>query len=447
MPLPLKKIHLLWILVTLLSTACWARPPKVIRLYPENGATDIPPGPIKIRILFDQDMNTRGYSICGGGENYPETIGRPRWSGKRSFVMNAKLKPNHSYTFSINSSSYKNFKNISGEPAQVLQVTFHTSGNGQTESEEPALTVQENQKALDLLRSHVTLDYSYRNRKGINWDALFDQYEDRLLKADSPEKFVSVARLILSQAEDKHIWFKIDDQTIPSFIRPVTPNANFSKLPTLVPKFKKHNDLICSGQFEDGIGYILIDSWVAPDATVLSDFYAVLNDFADADGLIIDVRGNGGGNENLARLVAGCFIDEPKVYAKNINVDDFNPGLFLPVRQRQFQPNRSAPAYRGKVAVLIGPVVMSSCEAFVLMMKQVPGCRLVGAPTQGCSGNPQPYDLENGVTVFLPSWQAMLPNGTCFEGIGIQPDIRVNAIPTEITTSDPVIEAARKALK
>ncbi|MHC4385821.1 MAG: S41 family peptidase, partial [Planctomycetota bacterium] len=111
------------------------------------------------------------------------------------------------------------------------------------------------------------------------------------------------------------------------------------------------------------------------------------------------------------------------------------------------QPNKGYPQYKGKVVVLSGPVVMSSCEAFVLMTKQVPGCKIVGEPTQGSSGNPKPHDLGNGVTVYLPSWKAMLPDGTCFEGKGIRPDVLIKARPDQITTKDPVIEAALKELR
>ena len=90
---------------------------------------------------------------------------------------------------------------------------------------------------------------------------------------------------------------------------------------------------------------------------------------------------------------------------------------------------------------------MSSCEAFLLMMKQVPGAVLVGGRSYGSSGNPKPFDLGIGVTVFLPSWKAMLPDGTVFEGIGIKPDIEVKTTSTELAARDPVLEAALKALR
>ena len=90
---------------------------------------------------------------------------------------------------------------------------------------------------------------------------------------------------------------------------------------------------------------------------------------------------------------------------------------------------------------------MSSCEAFLLMMKQAPNAVLIGAASQGSSGNPRPVELDNGGTVFLPSWKAMTPDGTVFEGLGIPPDIPVNASPKDFEAADPVIDAALAHLR
>ena len=97
--------------------------------------------------------------------------------------------------------------------------------------------------------------------------------------------------------------------------------------------------------------------------------------------------------------------------------------------------------------VLMGPGVMSSCDAFVLMMKQAPDCTLVGQRSYGSSGNPKPHRLSNGVTVMVPSWQALLPDGTCFEGVGIAPDVEVAVDPAELATRDPILERALELLR
>ncbi len=73
------------------------------------------------------------------------------------------------------------------------------------------------------------------------------------------------------------------------------------------------------------------------------------------------------------------------------------------------KPNRDVPAFTGRIAVLTGPVIMSSAESLLLLMKQVPGCKLVGARSYGSSGNPRPIDLGNGVTVMLPRSAKTVP--------------------------------------
>jgi C-terminal processing protease CtpA/Prc len=143
----------------------------------------------------------------------------------------------------------------------------------------------------------------------------------------------------------------------------------------------------------------------------------------------------------LAQL-AGCFVNERRLYAKHVTRDPQAPGDFTAPRERWLEPNAQQPHFGGRIAVLSGPVVISSGEAFLLMMKQVPGAVLVGAASQGSSGNPQPHDLRNGVTVFLPSWKSMTPDGQEIEGVGIAPDIAVAATRDDFKNADPVLEAA-----
>ncbi len=158
--------------------------------------------------------------------------------------------------------------------------------------------------------------------------------------------------------------------------------------------------------------------------------------------LIQDARVNSGGDETIAREFAGCFVRQRAMYARHVNLDSASPTGFTRPTDRWLEPTPNRPAYAGRVAVLMGPANMSSAEAFLLMMKQVPGCRLVGERSYGASGNPQPHVLANGVTVLLPSWQAMLPDGTVFEKRGIEPDVTVATSPAELARRDPVIEKA-----
>ena len=301
-------------------------------------------------------------------------------------------------------------------------------------------------EAVIELRRLINEEYSYWQLRGVDWDNLFDIYSPAMNEAQTPEEFAELAAELLAYAEDAHIRLYIGNQYFTVFRRSVEHNYNLDVLPTLVPEWVNHNSRVSTGRFPDGIGYILINNWSWPEDTLDAVFQA-LDDFNDTHGLIIDVRTNGGGSETLAKRVAGCFIAESKLYAKHRYRDITQPDGFGPVNSRWLDPNPAYPRYTGQVVVLMGQVCMSSCDAFLLMMKQVTDCNLIGVPSYGSSGNSKPHNLPNGVTVDLPSWLALRPDETCFEGEGIFPHITVEATQEELLTHDPILEAALNILR
>ena len=91
--------------------------------------------------------------------------------------------------------------------------------------------------------------------------------------------------------------------------------------------------------------------------------------------------------------------------------------------------------------------VMSSNESFVLMLRQAKDCTVVGQPTFGSSGNPKPFELGNGVTAYIATWQDLRLDGTPFEGEGLQPDVLVPCTAKELETSDPILAKALELLR
>lgn len=302
-------------------------------------------------------------------------------------------------------------------------------------------------KSIEKLRRAIDEKYSYRDLREVDWEKLFKIYERKMERAQSSREFAQAAAKLLSHAKDMHVWVKIGNETIEGFRRNIKRNYDLDILKKTVPNWQDRNDRVSTGRFDDGIGYIMISSWSRKNTDTLKAAFEALGEFADAPGLFIDVRPNAGGAEPLAQEFASCFIDKPVVYAKHVYQAANEPNGFSKPHNRVLKPKKARPKYRGKVVVLMGPVNMSSCEAFLLMMKQVPNCKLVGDTSYGSSGNPKPTDLGNGVTVFLPSWKAMRPDGTCFEAEGIKPDVIVKAKPTKKSRRDPVLQAALKLLR
>lgn len=444
------------VLVLLFSLVAVAAPPKVVKAIPDNGDIGVDPNLNEITITFDQPMD-QGMSVVGGGDKYPEVLGRPRWTNPKTLSIRVKLKPNHDYWLSANSSRFQNFTNQDGEAAVPYPIQFRT-GSGKAKNNAKAeeaktdatggLTEKENREAIEILRNSIHDHYSYRDRLKIDWNEVLKSSEPTLLAAKTPDEFAQLAGTVLARAQDKHIWLQVGDHTVPSYVHPAIRNANYKLLPQLVPGLTKHGKMVVSGQWDDGIGYLGIATWDRDKLEAGKPVFEALDQLAKTKALIIDVRVNGGGAEPLAQELAGCFVTERKLYGKHVYRNPSTPnGFTSPPNERWLEPNASRPHYTGRVAVLSGPVVMSSCESFLLMMKQVPGTVIVGATSQGASGNPKPFDLGNGVTVMLPSWKDMTADGKELEGVGIAPDIAVNATAADFESNDPVLAAALAHLR
>ena len=96
-----------------------ADPPRVIKAVPDNGDTDVDPALKEMRVEFDQDMMAGSYSICGGGETFPMGKTKPRWMNRRTLVIPLTLEPEREYHLGINCQSFRGFKNVDGESAEI----------------------------------------------------------------------------------------------------------------------------------------------------------------------------------------------------------------------------------------------------------------------------------------------------------------------------------------
>ena len=416
-----------------LQVAAQSAAPVVTKTQPASGDQNVSPALREIVITFDADM-AGGYSFIGGGPTFPKVTGKPVWRTPRECVLPVQLEPDRAYALGINSATQTNFKSSTGTPATPSTLSFKTTKAGA-----PAAGGDKHAESIKQLRDALEHRYSYREVHRVDWTAAWRQFEPRLLASASARDFAMTAGEMLAATQDAHIWLTEAGQIIPAYQRKVIPNANIKLLPTLVSGWSQRHPMVFSGIVAPGVGYIAIHSWDRKHgAALVTAALAALSDLKDKPALIIDVRFNSGGDEMLAREFAGHFISERKLYARHVTLGSTEP------TDRWQEPAANSIPFAGKVAVLMGPVNMSSAEAFLLMMRQVPGCRLIGQSSFGASGNPQPHNLANGVTVFLPSWKALLPDGTPFETKGIAPDVEVKA--TDFSVSDPVLAKAIELL-
>ncbi|MFA6564962.1 MAG: S41 family peptidase [Verrucomicrobiia bacterium] len=404
--------------------------PQVTTTQPDNGAVDVSPDVKEIVVNFDQDMDRGDASFTGGGPEFPKLRGngKPFWRSARECVLPVELTANHTYVIGINSARHTGFRSAGGVPVQplVLRFTMRAATSAMAASSAHA-------DAAQRLRKAVEQCYSHRETRAVDWASLWPRFEPRLKAAASAREFAIIAGEMLAATRDPHIWLEVGGELVPAFRRNAPPNVAAELLPRLVAKWTQQNKVVATGWAAPRVAYIAIHSWSGkPGREAYEPTFKALKEFRDAPALVVDVRLNSGGDDSIAREFAGCFIKHRVLYSRFVALDATSP------TERWLEPNAMRPHYGGKVAVLIGPVNMSSAESFVLMMKQSPAVKLVGQRTYGSSGNPKPHALGNGVTVYLPSWKEFAPDGTPIECKGIAPNVEVPFLPSR----DAVLEKA-----
>jgi carboxyl-terminal processing protease len=136
------------------------------------------------------------------------------------------------------------------------------------------------------------------------------------------------------------------------------------------PELPDVESRMLSGQ----IGYIVIRSF-ADDAVVAAVDDALLA-LHDTQGLIIDVRQNGGGDTAVARPIMGRFISDAKPYARMRRRQ--GNGLSAPWTET-VEP-RGPFTYRAPVAILTSRWSASMAEGFPMGMRGIGRGTIVGTP-------------------------------------------------------------------
>lgn len=272
-------------------------------------------------------------------------------------------------------------------------------------------------------------NYSHFGSKGVDWDAIRTQYRPDFLSELTIAEFLDRIAPLLAELMDLHVslWDPNGDP-VETYSRPgarnYLANYTFDYFPNGVSKLNGKYPLR-HGWMEDNIAYIGIESFSSDawDGLTFGELDDLFGMYADANGMIVDVRRNNGGSEDIAKAIAGHFTDTKVTYGYHkdrIPGDDHN--AFGDAVAHELDPADNA-RFLKPVVVLIGEVNMSSAEWFILMMLQCEPVELtIGETTRGSSGNPQEFSLSNGISYLIPSWIAYQWDMTEIEDVGIDPN-------------------------
>ena len=291
-------------------------------------------------------------------------------------------------------------------------------------------------------------EYSYFEFKQIDWDALRGEFRPSALSATTRAGLVAVLSDMVAPLRDRHVNFIDPSGRFLATYEPdhfINWDADSWRSVVDTAGWVASTPHVGSARFGQ-IGYLMIDSWNR-ERVEARDVDAVLEPFRAAPALIVDVRPNGGGSDQVAFEVAGRFTRRPVLAEWFQFRDGPDHSDLTALRSRTLEP-RGSWQFERPVAVLAGRRVLSSNESFISAMRELPHVTIVGDPTGGSSGNPGTFDLPGGWRYTVSRWIAYTADLRVIEWQGIPPDIFVDVSQEDFGAGrDPIIEAARQLLE
>ena len=253
-------------------------------------------------------------------------------------------------------------------------------------------------RALVLARAEQALEnYFYANRVTLLRGAI-EAHRPELLGIDDEKKFADALTSILQQAsQDKHIivWFS------------EAPDQNQSRKPTPdeLARQRRFFQYVAYGynasaRLPGNIGYIALGGFAdMPAAKGTID--AAMELVSQTSSLIVDLRGNGGGDSDTVDYLLAYFFAKPtevtgvvqRIHGKDVVVHDFTPATV------------AAPRYISKpIYVLIDHSTISGGEMFAYDIKALHRGLVIGQVSAGAASGlaSRPYFLAEHLSVSVP---------------------------------------------
>jgi len=288
--------------------------------------------------------------------------------------------------------------------------------------------------------------YCFFQYKEVNWNNIYTEYSQRVDDNMSNESLFMLLNEMLLELKDGHVNLSssFDVGRYWKWFEDYPRNFNQS----ILDNYLASNYLISGGIrykiLEDNIGYMYYGNFSSGLGEANLDH--IIDKLSICEGLIIDVRDNGGGLLSNVETLAARFVNEKTLvgYIQHKTGKGHND-FSKPFARYNIPSTRMR--YQKPVVVLTNRSCYSATNDFVNAMRYAPNVTILGDKTGGGSGLPFNSEIPVGWSVRFSACPVFDANMQHIE-FGIEPDIRVDLKDEDIKKGeDTLIETARNMLK
>jgi carboxyl-terminal processing protease len=301
--------------------------------------------------------------------------------------------------------------------------------------------------------------YALFGVKNINWDSALEKYGPQISANTNDTDLFNVMAEMLSELNDHHV-----NLTSPfnQFNSGTQKNKNDARFKVVGQYYLKGNfsekvfvpdpdgstrSLFKTGMFENNIAYININGFRSEEESI-SLIDSFVNSIQNADALIIDIRNNGGGADDLIRPIAGRFDKDKKTFLRiKFRYGDKHNDFTSPETPWSVEPEGNL-QFTKPIVLLTNRNTASAAENFELAMKTMDNVTVIGDTTAGVYSTSLHCVLPNGWDFTCSNAVYTDQNHICYEGTGIAPDLFATNTTEDLSEGkDNVLEKAIQFLR
>lgn len=328
----------------------------------------------------------------------------------------------------------------------LMMLPAGCSWNGESKDKEYANTPQGNFMALWTIMDERYCFFDLKQEKlGVDWNEVKKRYSASISDDMSDRALFEVLCKMIGELRDGHVNLSSVYDFGRNWSWKTDYPANFSK--DLQNSYLGNNYVIGGGGYkyrilDDNIGYLAVESFESSMSD--SRLNVMLNNMALCNGIIIDIRDNGGGLLPAAESLASRFTEKKVTVSYCCYKTGPGHNDFSRMYRNELSPAEYDLRWIKPVVVLTNRGCYSSANDFALTMKALDNVTLMGDTTGGGAGLPISSELPNGWVVRFSSSPTFDTEMNHVE-FGVAPDIRLDMKDEDIKAGvDTYIESARK---
>jgi len=310
----------------------------------------------------------------------------------------------------------------------------------------PAQEMSAPERNFEELWKTFDANYSHFGVKNIDWNALYRIYRPRVTAQTTDEELFDILSALLGHLNDNHVGLRSPSRRFGAGILQELKQEDFS-LDLVKEKYLQgkavalRGGVFHYGWLSDTVGYFHFRGFEDAAASGAA-VDAILKEFRNAKALVVDVRGNGGGDDRAGKAIASRFADRQRLYMTVALRNGPKHNDFAAPVEWFVEPAGPAQFTR-PVILLTHRFSVSAAENFALAMRTLPHVIQVGDITSGAFADTAPHSLPNGWRFSAPFNLFRDRDGVCWEGTGIPADYRIANSKADVEARrDKVLEFA-----